>query len=53
MMMLFPLLTAMLAICYGIRGRRPACVVFWLLTLGLCVAWACANIDGPHLPLAL
>ena len=53
MMMVFPLLTGILAICYGILGRRPACVVFWLLTMGLCVAWAFGNLPGHPLSLAL
>jgi hypothetical protein len=53
MLMVFPLLTGILAICYGILGRRPACVVFWLLTMGLCIAWACGNLQGHPLSLAL
>ena len=52
MAMVFPFLTGALAICYGILGRRPACVAFWLLTFCLFAAWACQHLDG-RLPLTL
>lgn len=39
MIMMLPFLTAMLAVWFGIRGQRPACLALWLLTLAIFAAW--------------
>lgn len=52
MVMVLPFLTGALAVCYGILGKRPACFILWVLTLGMSVAWAYSHLEG-SLPLAL
>jgi hypothetical protein len=39
MVMMLPFLTGLISLGLGIGGMRRACVAFWLITLGIYLAW--------------
>lgn len=40
MIMMLPFVLGMLAVWFGIRGRREACCTLWVLTLIVFAVWA-------------
>jgi hypothetical protein len=40
MIMMLPFVLGMLAVWFGIRGRRNICFTLWIVTLAVFVAWA-------------
>ena len=40
MVMMLPFVFGMLAVWFGIRGKRGACFALWVLTLIVFAAWA-------------
>lgn len=47
MVMMLPFLTSAMSIWFGIRGRRQACLVLWLLTIVIFAAWCGVHMTDP------
>ena len=45
MIMMLPFLTCAIAMWYGMMGMRRPSVVFWLLSLGLFIAWCSVHMS--------
>jgi hypothetical protein len=39
MIMMLPFFTGMVAVWFGIRGQRTACLTLWFITLVVFAAW--------------
>jgi hypothetical protein len=47
MIMMLPFLSGMLAVWFGIKGRRTACVTLWFITLAIFAAWCNVHMTDP------
>jgi hypothetical protein len=47
MIMMLPFVLGMVAVWFGMRGRRGACVAMWLITLAVFAAWAHFHMTDP------
>lgn len=47
MVMMLPFVTGMLAVWFGLVGRRRPCVTFWLLTVVIFAAWCNYHMTSP------
>ncbi|WP_179283245.1 MULTISPECIES: DUF5993 family protein [Bordetella] len=47
MIMMLPFVLGMLAVWFGIRGRRSACFALWIVTLLVFAAWANHHMTDP------
>lgn len=52
MIMMLPFVLGMLAVWFGIRGKRGACFALWVLSLIVLAAWARYHMTDA-MPLAL
>lgn len=47
MIMMLPFLTGLVAVWFGMLGKRRACVAFWLITLLVFAAWCQFHMNSP------
>lgn len=47
MIMMLPFLTGLVAVWFGVLGRRRPCVTFWLLTLAIFGVWCQYHMTSP------
>lgn len=47
MVMMLPFLTGAMSVWFGMRGRRQACLWFWLFTIVIFAAWCRFHMTDP------
>lgn len=47
MIMMLPFLTGLVAVWFGLLGKRRPCVAFWLITLGVFATWCQFHMTSP------
>jgi uncharacterized protein (DUF486 family) len=47
MIMMLPFVLGVVAVWFGMRGRRAACLMMWLVTLIVFAAWAHFHMTDP------
>jgi len=47
MIMMLPFLTGLVAVWFGVAGKRRPCVTFWVLTLLIFAAWCQHHMTSP------